>query len=55
MENGFWLPLGQGGVEEFKHLRVLFMYEQRMEHEIDRWISAAATVTQSLQRLGLSW
>ncbi|KAI3370614.1 hypothetical protein L3Q82_007190 [Scortum barcoo] len=31
-------------VEEFKYLRVLFMSEGKMEHEIDRQIGAASTV-----------
>ncbi|KAK3518109.1 hypothetical protein QTP70_033327 [Hemibagrus guttatus] len=35
-------------VEEFKYLRVLFTSEGRMDHEIDRRISAAAAVMQSM-------
>ncbi|KAK3533855.1 hypothetical protein QTP70_032967 [Hemibagrus guttatus] len=37
-------------VEEFKYLGVLFTSEGRMDHEIDRWISAAAAVMWSMYR-----
>ncbi|KAK3561458.1 hypothetical protein QTP86_002817 [Hemibagrus guttatus] len=37
-------------VEEFKYLGVLFTSEGRMDHEIDRWISAAAAVMRSMYR-----
>ncbi|KAK3527334.1 hypothetical protein QTP86_021953 [Hemibagrus guttatus] len=37
-------------VEEFKYLGVLFTSEGRMDCEIDRWISAAAAVMQSMYR-----
>ncbi|KAK3548141.1 hypothetical protein QTP70_004858 [Hemibagrus guttatus] len=37
-------------VEEFKYLWVLFTSEGRMDHEIDRWIGAAAAVMQSMYR-----
>ncbi|KAK3509992.1 hypothetical protein QTP70_024336, partial [Hemibagrus guttatus] len=37
-------------VEEFKYLGVLFTSEGRMDHEIDRRISAAAAVMQSMYR-----
>ncbi|KAK3518681.1 hypothetical protein QTP70_007172 [Hemibagrus guttatus] len=35
-------------VEEFKYLGVLFMIEERMDREIDRWIGAAAAVMRSM-------
>ncbi|KAL1274593.1 hypothetical protein QQF64_027407 [Cirrhinus molitorella] len=35
-------------VDEFKYLGVLFTSEGRMEHEIDRWIGAAATAMWSM-------
>ncbi|KAK3510452.1 hypothetical protein QTP70_006835 [Hemibagrus guttatus] len=35
-------------VEEFKYLGVLFTSEGRMDHEVDRWIGAAAAVMQSM-------
>ncbi|KAK3567864.1 hypothetical protein QTP86_027337 [Hemibagrus guttatus] len=35
-------------VEEFKYLGVLFTSEGRMDHEIDRWIGAAAAVMRSM-------
>ncbi|KAK3511322.1 hypothetical protein QTP70_000380 [Hemibagrus guttatus] len=37
-------------VEEFKYLGVLFTSEGRMDHEIDRWIGAAAAVMRSMYR-----
>ncbi|KAK3541007.1 hypothetical protein QTP86_010128 [Hemibagrus guttatus] len=37
-------------VEEFKYLGVLFTSEVRMDHEIDRRISAAAAIMQSMYR-----
>ncbi|KAL1252568.1 hypothetical protein QQF64_017261 [Cirrhinus molitorella] len=37
-------------VEKFKYLGVLFTSEGRMEHEIDRWIGAAAAVMQLMYR-----
>ena len=36
-------------VEEFKYLGVLFMSEEKMEWEIDRWIGAASTVMWTLK------
>ena len=35
-------------VEEFKYLRVLFTSEDKMEHELDRWIGAASAVVWAL-------
>ncbi|KAK3522284.1 hypothetical protein QTP86_001721 [Hemibagrus guttatus] len=35
-------------VEEFKHLGVLFMSEERMDHELDRWIGAVAAVMRAM-------
>jgi len=37
-------------VEEFKYLRVLFISEGRMEHEINGRIGAASAVLRALQR-----
>ncbi|KAK3561362.1 hypothetical protein QTP86_030660 [Hemibagrus guttatus] len=37
-------------VQEFKYLGVLFTSEGRIDREIDRWISAAAAVMQSMYR-----
>lgn len=36
------LPRGR----EYKYLRVLFMSDREMEHDMDRWLSVASTAMQ---------